>query len=984
MKYFFLTTLLLLLFTLTTEAQQKPDKQLTGLVNSFKSEFDKGKLKDEFPKGTKIDSVYIEEKSGNLIIKFNKRSIFKPFREDKVGRIYTNVRQHFSKVSDKFPAIKVLCDTFEVTSLIPEYYKTGSYDKSKVKPANDYSAHVSVNLDKPYTVKNGLNGRNLVLWQSHGWYYSPNDKMWMWQRARLFQTVEDLSPTGFVIPFLAPMLENAGAGVFLARERDTQINEVIIDNGSNGYKETSDGWISSGAGFGPITQPLYGEENPFTFGDFRLLKSPEPGKTAAEWTFTVPETGDYFVSVAYGSDSSKTNSSEAVYSVYHSGGRTDFRVNQQIGYGTWIYLAQFRFNAGENYRVSLASGKSDGNYLSADAVRLGGGMGIVARDSLLSGRPKFVEGSKYYEQFMGAPADLVYNMRNFKDDYVDDYQSRSEYANWLNGAPAGPNRNRNYKGLGIPIDLSLAFHTDAGVRNGDTTLGTLAIYSVSAFDTTYYFPDGVSRLSNRDLADIVQTIICEDIEKIFDSRWSRRDLWDSRYAEAVRSNFPSLLLELLSQQDITDMAYASDPRFRFYVSRSIYKGIVKFLATYHGTPYVIQPLPVNNFSVRLEGNSAVLNWSPVHDPVEKTALPSGYVVYRSENLNGFDNGRYVTTTSFTDKDLKPGVVYSYKVTAVNDGGESFPSEVLAAGIANNAKGEVLIVNGFDRVSGPAKIETPDFAGFMDNIDMGVPWGNDISYTGSTYDFNPKSEFRTNDAPGFGASYGDYEGKVIAGNNFDYAPLHGKSVLNAGYSFSSASDESVENGSANLLKYKLADFIYGEEKTTGRPIASADGLIGEDFSIFTPGIIKSLKNYLDNGGKLFISGSYLGSETRVSEDTLAAQFRFGKEYLKITLQTKYASKSGKVNSFRGRLIPAGMSALFSQTLNDKIYAAEAPESFYPAEGAEVLMLYDDNWNNAVTGYKGKYSVVTMGFPFETITASDGRDLVMKHILDYLTK
>jgi hypothetical protein len=150
------------------------------------------------------------------------------------------------------------------------------------------------------------------------------------------------------------------------------------------------------------------------------------------------------------------------------------------------------------------------------------------------------------------------------------------------------------------------------------------------------------------------------------------------------------------------------------------------------------------------------------------------------------------------------------------------------------------------------------------------------------------------------------------------------------------------------------------------------------------MIRSLSSYLDNGGSLLISGSYLGSETRVSEDTLAAEFRFGKDYLKITLQTKYASKSGKVNSFRSRLIQSGKSLSFSQNLNDKIYAAEAPESFYPAEGAEVLMLYDDNWNNAVTGYKGKYSVITMGFPFETITGSENRDTMMKAVLEYLTK
>ncbi len=53
---------------------------------------------------------------------------------------------------------------------------------------------------------------------------------WEWQRAKLFGTVEDLSVMAYVIPYLTPMLENSGATVFLPRERDIQLNEVIVDN----------------------------------------------------------------------------------------------------------------------------------------------------------------------------------------------------------------------------------------------------------------------------------------------------------------------------------------------------------------------------------------------------------------------------------------------------------------------------------------------------------------------------------------------------------------------------------------------------------------------------------------------------------------------------------------------------------------------------------------------------------------------------------
>ena len=57
----------------------------------------------------------------------------------------------------------------------------------------------------------GLDGANIALWQSHGWYFEPKLNRWEWQRARIFQTVEDLYPQSYVMPYLMPMLRNAGA-----------------------------------------------------------------------------------------------------------------------------------------------------------------------------------------------------------------------------------------------------------------------------------------------------------------------------------------------------------------------------------------------------------------------------------------------------------------------------------------------------------------------------------------------------------------------------------------------------------------------------------------------------------------------------------------------------------------------------------------------------------------------------------------------------
>ena len=47
-------------------------------------------------------------------------------------------------------------------------------------------------LSAPYALTNGLQNRHIALWQSHGFYYEPKLTRWEWQRARIFQTVEDL------------------------------------------------------------------------------------------------------------------------------------------------------------------------------------------------------------------------------------------------------------------------------------------------------------------------------------------------------------------------------------------------------------------------------------------------------------------------------------------------------------------------------------------------------------------------------------------------------------------------------------------------------------------------------------------------------------------------------------------------------------------------------------------------------------------------
>lgn len=141
-----------------------------------------------------------------------------------------------------------------------------------------------------------------------------------------------------------------------------------------------------------------------------------------------------------------------------------------MGGGTWIYLGTFSFSAGKtDHKVVLSNQSSKaGRLVTADAVKIGGGYGNIARSISeeggvdypyeISNYPRFCEAARYWMQWAGIP-DSVYSDSRGKNDYTDDYKSRGIWVNYLAGGSAA---NPTEKGLNIPIDMAFAFHSDAG------------------------------------------------------------------------------------------------------------------------------------------------------------------------------------------------------------------------------------------------------------------------------------------------------------------------------------------------------------------------------------------------------------------------------------------------------------------------------------------------------------------------------------------
>ena len=993
----------------TYSAKQRVELYLDELRNDP----DSGTVGPELHRNARIQQFEIYDEEKVVSISFNESFSYIPFRPKTISSFKNGLYNALGEPYNNY-SLRLTSMNRPISSFIPNYYrKVYNIDYSRMPYENEFRPVPLIReTDRPYHPVRGLNDKYIGVWHSHGWYYNNDRDRWEWQRPRLFQTVEDLLVMGFTRPFLYPMLENAGATLFVPRERDIRDEEIIIDNdkmwgevGQSSFNITAPtqtgNWQRGRLdGFSIGNPPYKNNYNPFSGGSYLQTRTTAEGNGNIEYRIDVPETGRYAVYLSY--KSLENSTSDAHYVVHHAGGQTEYRINQRIGGGTWIYLDQFSFRKGspaDSSKIVLSNqSQNTGDLVTADAVKVGGGEGTIARGGRTSGRARFIESARYFMQYAGVP-DSVYNIHDGKDDYTDDYQSRGEWINYLMGGYDSESdrvhiyKDGKHQGLGIPIDLSLALHTDAGVTESDSTVGTLSIYSLESHDGDTLLPSDQSRMASRDLSDIVQTQIVADIRHNLDSTWSRRAIYEAGYSEAYRPDVPALLLEILSHQNFADMKYAMDPRFRFMVSRSIYKGVLKYLATEDRTDYVVQPLPVTNLQLlKRDDQSFHLKWEPQEDPTEPTATPTKYVVYTRKNNQAFGNGRVVEEPNFTLMDPEPGVLYSFKVTAVNEGGESFPSEILSAANATNSKGTVMVVNAFDRIAAPATVDEPDFKGFANFNDEGVPYKYDLSFTGDQINFNPDQPWTTNDKPGFGASGSSYETQIIAGNTFDYPVDHARSIIKAGYSVVSVSDESVMQREVDISQYNIVDVILGEEKTTYWKNGNAMG--GGSFRAFPARFIEELTRFLEHDGKLFISGAYPATElfgasnTNRVADSLGVQF--AEKWLKINLGAGQAVKTGETFVSSNQLSKEPFEFRFNTDFDEEYYKVEAPDAIDPIhdDTSTVMLRYKENRFSAAVGYRQNkktgpgYGVFIMGFPFETILNSQDRDQLMRYILDYL--
>ncbi len=727
-----------------------------------------------------------------------------------------------------------------------------------------------------------LSGKAVWLSAGHGWYWSETLNRWNTQRPNTYGIVEDFSNAEAVNYYLARYLWNAGAQAWLVRERAMIGHEVIVDNdaGAPGYMETGP-WETGGS-------PGYQD------GTYRW-SSTLAGRTAtATWTPDLPQAGWYAVWAWYLHGANRPV--DARYEIHHAGGVTLVSISQETHGQTWRYLGEYYFQNGTAGHVTLVNQSADlTQAVIADAVRFGGGLGTISAPGGTSGRPRWEEASQYWAEYQGAPPEV----------YGNDVTARPLYAEWeaARGEP------------GEATDaVYVSWHTNAG---GGT--GTDSFVHVS--EPTPGSPE---------LQDWIHAELIHDLRAAWDPDWVNRGQKAADFGELRElSTIPGVLLEVAfhDTEDPGDADDLREPLFRQVAARAVYQGIVKYHAARQGTPVYLLPEPPQRLAARNTGPGQVtLTWAapPCCDGVVGDAAES-YKVYHSTDGRAFDDGVAVAGSSLVLDALLPGSLHLFRVTALNQGGESFPTPVVAVRTPLfGGAPAFLLVDGFDRLDAAAMV--------------------------------PQWE-----SPALGTAQRMFLERM---NSYGYAAQHAQSLAACGLAFDGAVNEAVQSGDLALANYPALDWFVGEDSVADASLDATERTL--------------LAAYLDGGGRLLLSGSEIGYD-------LVANGRDPVFYANY-LGAEYLGDDAGTYAYAG--VPGGPFAGLAGTFDDGSggsYDVGYPDQLGSTAGSMLVLTYAGQAAGAGVAYDsgpGNAAVVYLGFPLESVVNEGQRTALVCGAANYL--
>jgi uncharacterized lipoprotein YddW (UPF0748 family) len=713
-----------------------------------------------------------------------------------------------------------------------------------------------------------LSGKTVWLSAGHGWYWSDTLNRWNTQRPNCYGIVEDFANAEAVNYYLAHYLWNAGADVWLVREPGMTADEVIVDNddGAPAYTETGT-WTTSGT-------PGYGG------GTYRWASTFSTLSATATWTPDLPAAGWYPVWAWYRHGTNRPT--DARYEIQHAGGVTTVRISQEVHGQTWRYLGEYYFEAGTAGHVTLLNASDDpGQAIIADAVRFGAGPGSIAEPGGTSGEPRWEEAAMYWAHYQGAPEAV----------YGDDVTARPLYAEW-ESAKGYPGEAENA--------VYVSWHTNAGGGTG----------------TESYIHDTEPTTGSVELQDWIHAELIHDLKAAWNPAWVNRGQKTADFGELRElSSIPGVLLEVAfhDTENPGDADDLREPLFRQIAARAVFQGIVKYYAARQGTPPTLLPEPPQRLAARNSAPGEVtLTWAPPPccDGTVGDAA-TAYKVYHSSDGRGFDDGVETISPTLTLSGLAPGSLHFFRVTALNAGGESFPTAVVAVRTPETGQPvDFLIVDGFDRLDQSALI--------------------------------PQWE-----SPALGTARRMFLERM---NRYDYAVEHGQSLAACGLAFDGAVNEAVTAGDVSLAGYAAVDWFTGEDSAAA---AAADAALDDAERALLAG-------YLDGSGRLLISGAEIGYDLVENGRDPA----FYHDYL----CADYRGDDAGTYEFGG--VPGGPFKGLSGSFDDgsgPTYDVGYPDRLGATIRSTVVLTYAGGTaDGAAVACAGDFRVVHFGFPLETVT------------------
>ncbi len=213
--------------------------------------------------------------------------------------------------------------------------------------------------------------------------------------------------------------------------------------------------------------------------------------------------------------------------------------------------------------------------------------------------------------------------------------------------------------------------------------------------------------------------------------------------------------------------------------------------------------------------------------------------------------------------------------------------------------------------------------------------------------------------GFNRQDGNWRGES---NTFVYQ--YGKAFEPLNIDFESVKNSEVIDSTVNLNNYDAVYWILGDESTADESFSSAEQAL--------------VKNYLENGGNLFVSGSEVGWDLSYKGSTSDKDFY--NNYLKANFIADN-SNSNFVNGISGSAL-GGSAFYFGQT-----YEVGYPDVIGTNGGSTLCMKYTNNIGAGVQ-YKGSFgsslktgSLIYLGFPLETTANDSSFNYVISKAADF---